>query len=197
MSRSPPTRTTRSFFSTTSHKPGPTPCWRSTSAAAATCSSTTRAGANSAPLKSAPPTPPAASTSTPRQLPLHVVLLRRLRTHRQDPLLELPRRRLLPRVRQRPLGRIRAAALHQGPDGRPRPHHLQVPRTRGQGGRQGPHRRSSEVRSARTALSLSAVRLLLDRGRQHHDRGGTVGQGPSRGRDRPRGLAGRVTDFPA
>ena len=26
MSRSPPTRTTRSFFSTTSHKPGPTPC---------------------------------------------------------------------------------------------------------------------------------------------------------------------------
>lgn len=59
------------------------------------------------------------------------------------------------------------------------------------------HRRSSEVRSARTALSLSAVRLLLDRGRQHHDRGGTVGQGPSRGRDRPRGLAGRVTDFPA
>ena len=90
-----------------------------------------------------------------------------------------------------------AAALHQGPDGRPRPHHLQVPRTRGQGGRQGPHRRSSEVRSARTALSLSAVRLLLDRGRQHHDRGGTVGQGPSRGRDRPRGLAGRVTDFPA
>ena len=111
--------------------------------------------------------------------------------------IELPRRRLLPRVRQRALGRIRAAALHQGPDGRPRPHHLQVPRTRGQGGRQGPHRRSSEVRSARTALSLSAVRLLLDRGRQHHDRGGTVGQGPSRGRDRPRGLAGRVTDFPA
>ena len=128
---------------------------------------------------------------------LHVVLLRRLRTHRRDPLRELPRRRLLPRVRQRALGRIRAAALHQGPDGRPRPHHLQVPRTRGQGGRQGPHRRSSEVRSARTALSLSAVRLLLDRGRQHHDRGGTVGQGPSRGRDRPRGLAGRVTDFPA
>ena len=39
--------------------------------------------------------------------------------------------------------------------------------------------------------------LLLDRGRQHHDRGGTVGQGPSRGRYRPRGLAGRVTDLPA
>ena len=51
---------------------------------------------------------------------------------------------------------------------------------------------AAQVRAARPARGLAAMRLRLDRGRQHAVRGGAVGQAAARGRSRRGGL-GEVT----
>ena len=80
-------------------------------------------------------------------------------------------------ARQRPRRRLRAAALHaQGQDGSARPRYLQKRHARIQGHDQAPHRRGGEIRRARAALPLPAMRLRLERGRQYPGRGRAVGE---------------------
>ena len=66
--------------------------------------------------------------------------------------------------------------LPEGQAGRARPRHDQVRQAREQGRSQAPHRGGGEVRAARSALHLGSMRLRLDRGRQHADRGRAMGQ---------------------
>ena len=54
------------------------------------------------------------------------------------------------------------------------PRHLEDRRPRGQGRDRAPHRGGDEVRAARPVLPLPAMRLRLDRGGQHPDRGSAV-----------------------
>ena len=56
------------------------------------------------------------------------------------------------------------------------PRHLEVRHAGEEGRHQEAHRRGDQIRRARPALPLAAVRLRLDRGRQRADRGGPVGQ---------------------
>ena len=87
-------------------------------------------------------------------------------------------RRLFPRIRHRAGRRLRAAALRaegQQAD-RARPGHLEVRHAGEEGRHQEAHQGGDEIRRARPALPLAAVRLRLDRGRQCADRGGPVGQ---------------------
>ena len=125
----------------------------------------------------------------PRQLPLVLGGRGRLRLRRRGALRRARRRRVLLRVRRRALRRVRAAAVRAaGQAGGARARHHEV---RGAGGRrhaQAPHRRGREVRAARAAVPLAAVRLLLDgRGQRAHRRG-AVGEAAA---DR-RGGGGRV-----
>ena len=77
------------------------------------------------------------------------------------------RRRLLPRVRRRAVGRVRTAALRAArKDGRARPGHHQAGRARVQGRAEAAHRRGRPVRTAGAALPVPAVRLLVHCGGQ-------------------------------
>ena len=61
-----------------------------------------------------------------------------------------------------------------------------------QGRDQAPHRRGGEVRAARSALPVAAMRLCLQRGGQHAGRGGAMGEASHDRRDRRRGV-GKVS----
>ena len=97
----------------------------------------------------------------PRQLPQRLGRLGRLRAGRRDPVQRARARRLLPRVRRRPLGRLRPAPLRAaGQDRGARHHDQQAPRAREQGRadprgsrRRPATSRSSSWRSARNAAS--------------------------------------------
>ena len=64
-----------------------------------------------------------------------------------------------------------------------------------QGRHQAAHRRSRQVRAARPALPVAAVRLCLDRGRQRADRGPAVGQAEG-DRRHLEGCVGRTASSP-
>ena len=99
---------------------------------------------------------------------------------------ELARRRVLPGVRRRALRRLRAAAIRaEGQDGRARPGHDQARRTREPGRTQAPYRRGRQVRPARPALPVAAVRLLLHRRGQRAEPARAGSQAPPhRGKSR-------------
>src|SRR5262249_3889892 len=113
----------------------------------------------------------------PRQFPVELRGLRRLRAGGRNPVQRDRHRRLLHGIRQRPRRRVRAAALRaQGQDGGARPRHLQKRHARGEGRAQAPYRRGGEIRRPRPALPLPAMRLRLERGRQYPGRGRAVGE---------------------
>ena len=95
----------------------------------------------------------------PRQLPLLLGRLRRLRLRRRGLVLRAGRGRVLPGVRRRAVRRVRAAAVRaEGQDGRARPGHHQAsrswsPRTISSGGST---RRPSSFRWTRSACPASA-----------------------------------------
>ena len=90
------------------------------------------------------------------------------------------------------LRRLRAAAhAAQGQVGRARNRDHQERQARKQGRAQAPHRRSGEICPARSALHLRPVRLCLDRGGQHADRGRAMGETAPAGRGRRRGMGVR------
>ena len=87
-------------------------------------------------------------------------------------------RRLFPRIRHRPRRRLRAAALpaEGQQDRRARPDHVEE-RTAGAARRhQAAHRGSDQVRRARSAVPVAAMRLRLDRGGQRAGRGRAMGE---------------------
>ena len=87
------------------------------------------------------------------------------------------------------LGRLPAAALPaEGQDRRARPRHDQVRRDRVEGRPQAAHRRGREVRAARAALPLAAVRLLEHGARQQHRRRGAAREAAPRVETGRRGL---------
>ena len=86
-------------------------------------------------------------------------------------------RRLLHGVRRRALRRLPPAALPaEGQDRRARPGHHQVRRDGIEGRTQAPHRRGRDVRAARPALPVTAVRLQQHRARQQHRGAGAARQ---------------------
>ena len=88
-------------------------------------------------------------------------------------------RRLFPRIRHRARRRLRAAALPaEGQEAAgARPRHLEDAASwRSKDDDQAPHRRGDEIRRARPALPVAAMRLRLDRGRQRAGRGRAVGE---------------------
>ena len=99
-------------------------------------------------------------------------------------------RRLLPRRRHRARRRVRAAALpaEGQQDRRRRPGHVEERRAREEGRHQAPSRRGIEVRRLRPDGDLAAMRLRLDRGRQHPHRGRAVGKAAPLRRGRRRGV---------
>ena len=108
----------------------------------------------------------------PRQLPLVVGRRGRLRLRRRGAVRRARGRRLLHGVGRRALGRLRAAALRAGGQGRrARPRHDQARRAREQGPAQAAHRGGVAVRGRRPAVPVAAVRLLLDRRGQRAHRG--------------------------
>ena len=122
----------------------------------------------------------------PRQFPLHLDFVRRLRAGGGDHAGRHQLRRLFPRIRFRPRRRLRAAAVSaEGQQGRRgRRHHLEVRRAGEEGRHQAAAGRGGEVRAARAARGVAAMRLCLDRGGQHPVRGRAVGQAAARGRCR-------------
>src|ERR1700746_2958809 len=115
--------------------------------------------------------------SVPRQFPIELRGLRRLRAGGRDSVQRDRYRCLLHGIRQRPRRRLRTAALRaQGQGGGARTRHLQKRHARIQGCDQAPHRRGGEIRRARAALPLPAMRLRLERGRQYPGRGRAVGE---------------------
>ena len=101
------------------------------------------------------------------QLPLVVGRRGRLRLRGGGAVRRARRRRLLHGVGRRALGRLRAAALRPGGQGRrARPRHDQARRAGVQGPAQAPDRGGDAVRGPRPALPVAAVRLLLHRGGQ-------------------------------
>ena len=126
----------------------------------------------------------------PRQLQIHLHGRGRLRRRAGDPVQQDQRARLFHGVRRRALRRLRAAAhAAEGQAGRARPRHHQDRQARKQGRPEAPHRRGREIRPARSALPVRPVRLRVDRGRQHADRGRAMGQaGPRSWKWRRRGL---------
>ena len=100
----------------------------------------------------------------PGQLPLVLDRRGRLRLRRGGAVRRARRRRLLLRVRRRALGRVRPAALRAARQaGRPRAGDHEARAPRGPRRAQAPDRRGRQVRPARPALPLPAVRVLLDR----------------------------------
>ena len=75
-----------------------------------------------------------------------------------------------------------------GEAGRSRPRDDEARRPRDEGRAQAPHRRGIEVRSARSALPLAAVRLFLHAGGKRTLRGGAVGKASPRRRGGRRGV---------
>ena len=115
--------------------------------------------------------------SVPRQLPVDLRGLGRLRAGGGDPVQHHQGQRLFHGVRHRARRRLRAAALRaEGQDRGARARHLQERDARKQGRAQAPHRRGGEVREHRPALPLAAMRLRLDRGGQHPRRGASNGR---------------------
>ena len=113
----------------------------------------------------------------PRQLQIHLHGRGRLRRRAGDPVQQDQRARLFHGIRRRALGRLRAAAhAAEGQAGRARPRDDEDRHARKQGRSEAPHRRGREIRAARSALPLGPVRLRLDRGRQHADRGRAMGE---------------------
>lgn len=128
---------------------------------------------------SAPPGPPkAAMTSSPK------------------PVQRAGRRRLLPGVRRRSLGRFFCPAAFRPArqTGRPRPGHHEEGSPRIQGHPQAPHRRGCQIRPARPNLSLAAVRFLLNGRGQRADlrRGGRQTPADRRNRGGDLGLTAHV-----
>ena len=89
----------------------------------------------------------------PRQLPLDLDFVGRLRAGGRTAARAVQLRRLFPRIRQRARRRLRAAAFpaEGQQDRRGRRHHLEERHARKQGHGEAPHRRGVEVRAARTA----------------------------------------------
>ena len=87
-------------------------------------------------------------------------------------------RRLFPRIRHRPRRRLRAAALFaEGQqDRRARSGYVQERTAGAARGHQAAHPGSDQVRRARSALSVAAMRLRLDRGGQYPGRGRAMGE---------------------
>ena len=109
-----------------------------------------------------------------RQQPVDVGGRGRLRLRRRGAVRRPERQRLLPRVRRRAVGHVRAAALRpEGQAGRARPRHDQAAAARGQGHAQAPDRGGVAVRRHRPAVHLRPVRLLLHRGRATSSRSTT------------------------
>ncbi len=121
----------------------------------------------------------------PRQLPLGLVLLRRLRLRGRGRLRRAQGRRAVPRVRRRAVRDVRAAPLRAGrPGRRARPGHHQDAGARVQGRAQAAGRGGRQVRGHRPAVPVRAVRVRLHRGGQlAHDRRGEGQARPDR-RDR-------------
>ena len=90
-----------------------------------------------------------------------------LRLRRRAALRRAPGGRLLPRVRRRALGQLRAAAVRaEGKAGRARARDDEERGARVQGRAETAHRGGKPIRAARAALPVAAVRLLVDRRRQ-------------------------------
>ena len=115
--------------------------------------------------------------SVPRQLPVHLRRLRRLRAGGGDPVQRDQHPGLFHGVRLRPRRRLRAAALRaEEQDGGARPGHLEIRHAGIQGRAQAPHRSGVEIHLARSALPVAAMRLCLHRGRQYPGRGRAMGE---------------------
>ena len=93
--------------------------------------------------------------------------------------------RLLPRVRRRALGQLRAAAVRaEGKAGGARARDDEERGARVQGRAEAAHRGGEPLRPARAALPVAAMRLLVDRRRERADVRRAGRQAPPRRRDR-------------
>ena len=124
----------------------------------------------------------------PRQFPLDLHLVGRLRAGGAEPARQVQLRRLLPGIRQRPRRRLRAAALlaEGQQDRRARPGHLEVRPAGAARRHQEAHRGGNQICRARSAVPVAAMRLCLHRGRQRAGRGRAMGQAAH-----DRGIGGR------
>ena len=77
-------------------------------------------------------------------------------------------------------------------DGRAGHHDQQDRRTGKQGRTEAPHRRGGEIPAAGTACAVAAMRLRLNRGGQHADRGSAMGQAVALRGSRAGGLGQRL-----
>ena len=117
------------------------------------------------------------------------VASRRLRAGGRTAVQQDQRARLFHGIRQRTRRRLRAAALRaEGQDRRARAGHHQDRHAGKEGRHQAPHRAGGEIRSARSALPVAAMRFRLDRGGQRVGRGRGMGEAADDRRDRRGGV---------